>query len=78
MIPVELSRLPFLEEFSFRGNLLTGSVPRELNHLPDVYVLNLTATRSAADRMGRQLGRPGGPGRRVRVPTLGCDHPDLD
>ena len=61
VIPVELSRLPFLEEFSFRGNLLTGSVPTELNHLPDVYVLNLTATRSAADRMDVSWDDPGDP-----------------
>ena len=61
VIPVELSRLPFLREFSFRGNLLTGSVPTELNHLPDVYVLNLTATRSAADRMDVSWDDPGDP-----------------
>ena len=61
VIPVELSRLSLLNQFSFRGNLLTGSVPSELNHLPDVYVLNLTATRSGADRIDVSWDDPGDP-----------------
>ncbi len=61
VIPVELSRLSLLKQFSFRGNLLTGAVPPELSHLPDVYVLNLTATRSAADRVDFSWDDPGDP-----------------
>ena len=40
-----------LEQFSYRGNLLTGSVPYELSHLPEVYVLNLTAGRMDSSQM---------------------------
>ena len=61
VIPAGLSRLSVLHEFSFRGNLLTGSVPSKLNRLPDVYVLNLTATRSAADRIDVSWDDPGDP-----------------
>ncbi len=58
-IPAELGQLSNLREFSFRGNLLTGSVPSELGHLPDVYVLNLAATRTAADRIEVSWDDPG-------------------
>ena len=61
VIPVELGGLSRLQQFSFRGNLLTGSVPSELSHLPDVYLLNLTATRSAADRIDVRWDDPGDP-----------------
>ena len=60
-IPPELGQLSNLVEFSFRGNLLTGAVPPELNHLPDVYVLNLAATRSASDRIEVSWDDPGDP-----------------
>ena len=58
-IPPELGQLSNLKEFSFRGNLLTGSVPSELSHLPDVHVLNLTATRSGSDRIEVSWDDPG-------------------
>ena len=60
-IPPELGQLSNLKEFSFRGNLLTGSVPSELSHLPDVHVLNLTATRSGSDRIEVSWDDPGDP-----------------
>ncbi len=58
-IPPELGHLRRLREFSYRGNQLTGSVPSELNHLPDVYVLNLTAIQTAADRIDITWDDPG-------------------
>ncbi|MCY3777443.1 MAG: hypothetical protein OXH11_15835, partial [Candidatus Aminicenantes bacterium] len=50
-IPAELGQLPRLEEFSVQGNRLSEPFPGRLNGLPLHYVLNLTATRSGADRM---------------------------
>ena len=58
-IPPELGQLSNLRQFSFRGNLLSGSVSSELNHLPDVYVLNLTAIQTAADRIEVTWDDPG-------------------
>ena len=60
-IPPELGQLSKLEEFSFRGNLLMGPVPSGLNHLPNVHVLNLTATRSGSDRIEVSWDDPGDP-----------------
>ena len=60
-IPPELGQLSKLEQFSYRGNQLTGPVPSGLNHLPDVHVLNLTATRSGPDRMMVAWDDPGDP-----------------
>ena len=58
-IPAELGQLSSLRQFSFRGNRLTGSVPSELSDLPDVYVLNLAATRTAPDRIDVTWDDPG-------------------
>ena len=60
-IPAELGQLSFLDEFSFRGNRLTGAVPAGLSHLPDVYVLNLRATRAGPDRIKVTWDDPGDP-----------------
>ena len=58
-IPAELGQYRTLREFSYRGNELTGPVPPHLTHLPDVYVLNLTATRTAPDRIEVTWDDPG-------------------
>ena len=50
-IPVELGNLSQLQPFSYGGNLLTGSVPLGLSYLPEVYVLNIAATRTDETRM---------------------------
>ncbi len=60
-IPPELGQLSRLRQFSFRGNRLTGPVPAELSDLPDVYVLNLAATRTAPDRIDVTWDDPGDP-----------------
>ena len=60
-IPAELGQLSRLRQFSFRGNRLTGPVPPELSDLPDVYVLNLAATRTAPDRIDVTWDDPGDP-----------------
>ena len=60
-IPPELGQLSRLRQFSFRGNRLTGPVPPELSELPDVYVLNLAATRTAPDRIDVTWDDPGDP-----------------
>ena len=60
-IPAELGQLSRLRQFSFRGNRLTGPVPPELSDLPDVYVLNLAATRMAPDRIDVTWDDPGDP-----------------
>ena len=65
-IPPELGQLSNLQGFSFRGNRLTGAVPAGLSHLPDVYVLNLTATRTAPDRIKVTWDDPGDPAARYR------------
>ena len=58
-IPPELGQLSRLRQFCFRGNRLTGPVPSELNHLPDVYVLHLTATRTVPNRINVTWDDPG-------------------
>ena len=58
-IPAELGQLSRLRQFSFRGNRLTGPVPPDLSDLPDVYVLNLAATRTAPDRIDVTWDDPG-------------------
>ena len=58
-IPAELGQYRSLREFSYRGNELTGPVPPHLSHLPDVYVLNLTANRTAPDRIEVTWDDPG-------------------
>ncbi len=60
-IPPELGRLSNLREFSFRGNWLTGAVPAGLRHLPDVYVLNLTAVWAGRGRIKATWDDPGDP-----------------
>ena len=60
-IPAELGQLSRLRQFSFRRNRLTGPVPPELSELPDVYVLNLAATRTAPDRIDVTWDDPGDP-----------------
>ena len=60
-IPAELGQLSRLRQFSFRGNRLTGPVPPELGDLPDVYVRNLAATRTAPDRIDVTWDDPGDP-----------------
>ena len=58
-IPPELGQLSRLRQFSFRGNRLTGPVPAELSDLPDVYVQNLAAARTAPHRIDATWDDPG-------------------
>ena len=59
--PAELGRLTRLQEFSYLGNQLTGPVPARLRHLPDLYVLNLTANWIGPDRIKVTWDDPGDP-----------------
>ena len=49
--PAELGNLFQLQQFSYRGNLLTETVPLELSYLPEVYVLNMAASRMDETQM---------------------------
>ena len=59
--PSSLGQLSQLQEFSFRGNRLTGPVPSELDHLPDVYVLNLAAKWKTPEQIQMTWDDPGDP-----------------
>ena len=59
--PAELGRLTRLQEFSYLGNQLTGPVPARLRHLPDLYVLNLTANWVGPGRVKVTWDDPGDP-----------------
>ena len=56
-----MGQLSQLREFSFRGNRLTGPVPIPLNHLPDVYVLNLAASWVGPGQIKATWDDPGDP-----------------
>ena len=60
-IPAELGQLSQLREFSSRGNRLAGFIPQELEHLPDVYVLNLAANWVGSSRIKVTWDDPGDP-----------------
>ena len=50
-IPSKLGNLSQLQQFSYRSNLLTETVPLELSCLPEVYVLNMAASRMDETQM---------------------------
>ena len=60
-IPAELGQVSRLSKFSFRGNRLSGPVPTSLNHLPDVYVLDLTARWVSPSQIKAIWDDPGDP-----------------